>query len=1138
MAVRFVLGRSGSGKTSYCISSAADALVGGGDQQLLLLVPEQATYQAERSILGDERISGYHRLKILSFDRLQYLVLGRNTARPALSRLGREMAIRRILKQRAEDLQVLGTSAWSAGLSRQLADTIAELHRYAMSGEDVERLICELKGDERHSLSAMKFADIGLILAEYTSFIDGRFVDSEAQLNRACVEVKRTEFAIGARLWVDGFAGFTTAETAVLAELLKTVSDAEIALCMDPEGLDLGKCAASTLDDTDMFYPVQKTYCDLREIAGKCGLKVEEPVVLSEPLRFEPQSGLSRVERELFVPGAGAGQGRGVRIVGAANARAEARVVGREILKLVRRQGYRFRDIAVIVSDLDGYEHYIRAYFEDYGIQFFIDKRRPLSQHSLAQLINCGLQMGVSDFSRSDVFTYLKTDLVGLDRMEVDVLENYCVAYGVGPGDWFAGQRWSFAAGGDGRFDEERVNEIRQKIEGPLGRLRERLGASVDSLLEPGDFVRAVFAFLEELGVRRTIETWIAKAVDRGDHGAVDEHRQFYEKLVDVFDELQEVFTGCRLTAGECVDIVKTALSQMTLAFIPPTLDQVLVGSVERSRHPDLKAVFVMGATQKQFPVPITTGGVLSDDDRRLAESFEFPLGPGTSGKLAERRYLAYIAFTRPSELLTVSYPLADEKGAEVARSQFVDDLARLFQDSERMDGGECGDLADVVTEGQLAEVLCRKLGRDRFAAGGGVPAGLVDAMANDPELARTGREVRYALDYDNDAVLDAPVIEPMFGRRLRASASRLQTFAACPYQYYAKYVLGLEKRREFRLEPLDVGAFYHEVLDALMKRLAHEGKDIAGIDPERLGAMLDETVAAVIENDSFLAGFQGRTEHNAFIIESACSHLRDCVWAISAMVGAGRFRPRYSEVGFGAVDSDVSLGELIVDVGDGRQLSLDGKIDRLDVARVDGNEVAAVFDYKLSDRIFNWAKFYHGLDLQLVIYMLAVRECTQSPVREVAGAFYMPIRVGASNTTAGGLETVGDKCRYKAKGLFNGEYADVLESGACKNSEFYSFYVGKDGQPYGDYGRRSSLKPVDFENTLRYASEKIASLGGEMLGGDVRVRPFRMGRQSPCGYCDYKSVCRFDWQVNEYNTLETPGKKDVLARLEDSDGV
>ncbi|MHC4086502.1 MAG: PD-(D/E)XK nuclease family protein [Planctomycetota bacterium] len=1131
MAVQFILGRSGTGKTSYCIKAIVNELLKDSvEQPLILLVPEQASYQAERAILSDKRIAGYNRLHILSFNRLQFLLSGKHTTGPALSRIGRQMIVHRILRDNKSKLKVFGSSATWPGLGRQMANIITEMHQYAKTPGDIDQLLSELAKDEHNNLAALKFADIGLILKEYLEFIEGRFIDPDIQLTRACHAVAEAAFVKGAKLWVDGFAGFTTAELAILAELLKVVTNAQIALCLEPANIDLANPDIAKLDPADIFGPTERTYVALIEIIRKCKLQLAEPVILDEAVRFSSCRPLAHIERNIFelkpknIPASDS-----VRIISAPNARAEVRFVARQILELVREKGYRY---------------YIRAYFDDYDVPFFIDKRKSLNQHPAVQLLSSALQVVTGGFSQGDIFTYLKTDLVPIERCDVDMLENYCLAFGISQSDWTSGQEWEFA--GNDKYDEKRINETKLKAVRPLLELRESLCPADNPAkkMSADVFVRAVSDFLNALGARQKIKEWIKEAEEKKEHTTADEHRQFYDKLIDIFDTLVEVFVGRRMGCQDYVAILDSAFSQMTLAFIPPTLDQVLVGSIERSRHPDLMAVFLIGATQRRFPVPVSSAGILTDDDRSVAESADFLLSSTASQELAERQYLAYIAFTRPSEFLCVTYPVTDDKGSGAPGSQFIVNLKSLFENlKEESITGEQIAIEKVHNNTELADLLCSRLGKDTSRESLEDPRDkfteLLEGMCDDEELAESGLNVLSAINYDNRAQLDKDVVAKLFGERVRSSATRLSTFAACPYQYYARYVLELKEREEFKLEPLDLGNFYHRVLDALQKKLSEKNKDFATVEDEELLELLSEQILNFTQKDTFISNFAHRSAHNTFIINSAAEVLENCVLAVAQIVRAGSFRPALSEVSFGQVrDTQDTLGKYEIALPDKRLLSLNGKIDRLDIAELDGKKIAAVFDYKRRGMSFSWSKFYYGLNMQLPIYLLAVRNAAASKTRNAVGAFYMPVETVIGQAALDELPGKGEKLEYKAKGILNGEFFQQLDTSASSGwGKYYNFrFSSKDGQ-YGDYGRSGALKPNDFEKVLEFTAKKIVELAAEFLSGKIQVMPYRLGTISPCGYCKYKPVCRFDWQINDYNFIQSLNKLQVLEKVGRADG-
>ncbi len=1156
MAVQFILGRSGTGKSSYCINSLIKALLEpNGRQKLIFLVPEQATYQAERAILSNEQIRGFHSpypsqppvsevangLNVLSFDRLQYLLLGRNTARPRLSKIGRQMVIGRILAEHKSELKLFAQSAAFAGFSRQMAQTIAELQMYAKQPEDIEQLIAGLQKAEYSRFSALKFTDIALILREYLQFVQGRFLDPEMQLNLARRAVAGSQFFDGAEIWVDGFAGFTTSELAILTELLKKASEAHIALCLDPAGVRLDNPAGSTLAKLGLFNPTQKTYADIIEIVKACRLNLAKPVILTDALRFKSSAALGHIEKNIFeVKADRISAKEALSIVASPDRRAEVQFVAGKIVELVRRKGLRYRDIAVIAADLGNYEHYIRAYLKDYNIPFFIDSRQSLRHHPAVSFISSALRAAAGGFANSDVFEYLKSGLVPINRCDVDLLENYCLAFGIAGRDWTGSAKWNFDDDKEPLFNEDHINKIRNNAIKPLIGLREKLSSGRDNSpgkISPEQFTKIIFAFLDDMQFSRTIQTWIDEAIERKDFTAADEHRQFYDGLVDIFDELCEAFSGFQLSCDVYISIIEDAFSQLSLALIPPALDEVIIGSIERSRHPDLKAVFLIGTTQKDFPMPVSYASILTDEDRLAAEAAQFELAASTGRTLMQRQYLAYIAFTRPSEFLCISYPAVDEKGRAVVRSQFIDDIESLFDDvtekpvashdwSISLEDSGRTDIDRIYTQSEFKDFLCMRAGSDSQISQ------LVQRLCADDLFAETGVFLRKVLEYDNKAKLEKVLLDQLFGPVLRSSASKLSTFAQCPYKYFARYVLELAERKESRFEPLDMGRFYHQVLDRVLKELKESSQDFATVSNERLIEVLKQVVAQIIESDSFIKGFCRHSRHNTFIVASACQILQDFLPAVSRMVRAGEFRPVLSEVWFGSEDE--GSGGFKIVLSGRRSVSLAGRIDRIDVTDTVTGCSAVVFDYKRSNAAFSWSRFYHGLDMQLPIYMLAVRSSKLPALAgcDVAGAFYMPVETKVKLKRPAEKTQQLEGFDYKGSGLFNGHFAFLLDKQAKQNSSYYNFYVTKDGSPYGSYNNRGALKPEDFQKVLPYCEKKIAELAEAIVTGCIDVKPFKLGSASACTFCEYKSVCRFDWQINDYNFLQPRTKLDVLGEV------
>jgi len=996
------------------------------------------------------------------------------------------------------------------------------------------------------NLTVDKFTDIAVIFDEYCKLVadsKNKFVDPDVQLTLACKKVKDCPFLKDARMWVDGFAGFTMQQKLMLAELLKTASESHIALCLDPKAIDIKKPNMAKIDPAGLFSSTERTYIELVDIIKKCGLKTSEPIILNKPMRFETSPAIAYIEKNLFAEkttsSTSCPKTKGeICIAAAAEGRAEIRYVAKEIIKLVREQNYRYRDIAVITSGIQNYQHYIEAAFVEYNIPFFIDSRKPLTGHPVVELINSALQGLINGLASSDIFAYLKTGLVNIDACETDELQNYCIAFGVDRDDWVTKKTWRFANKEKDGFDEKRINQIRGCVMEPLLELQDKLLIKQHGLITAEEFTCAIFSFLEKLGVREKISEWTSP------DDSTNEHLQFWGKLIDIFDELTELFAFEKMAAEDYFSILQNAFSSIALAFIPPAVDQVLVGSIERSRHPDLKAAFLIGVSQKDFPAGISFEGLLTEQDRAFAQNADFTLADGLERQLADREYLAYIAFTRPSQRLYMTYCLADQKGNQTIESQYLSNLKKLFGDLETCyisSQADCGP-DNISSKSELADLLCLGLGKDanKNDPQKDMLCGIYDNLLkdSDKELTETTENVRYSLDYKNTAELPQSIVNEFFGDSLSCSASRLTTFAQCPYQHFAKYIIGLKERKVFRFEPMDLGSFYHEVLDSFSKRLKKGNKDLATTDEKELLGVLQKQISQLITKDSFISNFTQRSAHNAFIITAASEILEDCVIDLARISRAGQFRQIASEVWFGK-NKDAAKG-CEYELSNDKKVTLKGCIDRVDIANIDGKEVALVFDYKRKAKSLPWSRFYHGLDLQLGVYLLAMvgGKIEGKKIDTVAGAFYLPVEGAYEETSPDKLDDLREVFNHKAKGIFNGKYWQAFDPQEGNGwNKYYNFHVGKDGEPYGNFSRSGALKPEQFGSLLAFARQRIITLSERIFKGEIDITPSRLSNASPCGYCKYAAVCKFDWQINNYNIMQSKTKLDVIAEAESNDG-
>ena len=1144
--MRFLLGPAGSGKTFRCLAEIRDALrVKPEGPPLILLAPKQSTFQLERQLLADApgtRLDGYTRLHIFSFERLARFVFEALQVVPPqrLAEEGRVMVLRALLMLHENALQLFRQSAHRPGFAEQLGRLLGELQQHQFTPARLRALASRLA--DRRELQD-KLHDLALLLEAYAHWLAEHELQDANCLLEAATESLRPnaqspKLAGGSSalpssilhppaslqisaLWLDGFAEMTPQELDLLAAILPHCEHATLAFCLE-SGLRTETSWPSIWSSVGRtFQQCRQRLENLREAE----IEIEILNRASGKNRFANNSGLAWLEEKWSKPVPDVRRPASIGLTVCANPEAEAVFAAREILKFVRA-GARFRDCAVLVRNLDDYHKPLVRVFRRYGVPFFLDRRESVAHHPLAELTRSALRTVAFDWPHEDWFAALKAGFSGVDETEIDRLENAALEFG------WRGAKWREPwPAGDAAFER-----LRKKILPPFDHLAGRL-ARHNNQPSGAQLAEALREFWDALDVEQTLERWAlagpgkSSVVNR--QSAI--HSTVWEQMNVWLDNVALAFSREALPLRDWLPIAEAGLANLTVGVIPPVLDEVLIGAIDRARNPDLKFTLVLGVNESVFPAAPVTLPILTDTDRDALEQSGVTLGPDLRERLARERYYGYIACTRASDKLTVTFARHDADGKSLNPSLFIAHLQRIFPLLGIEEFRADADWREAEHAGELVVPLM-KLNSPHLAYGHPLPAARGEGRGegrdkswNDllvlPTVAELAKSLGALREPDPAENLSPAQAEKLFGPVLRTSVSRLEEFAQCPFRFFVRSGLRAGERKIFELDARERGSFQHDVLKIFHERLAAKGRRWRDLTPAEARERIRAIAVELTEN--FRGGLLRNTGQTRFEARAMTGALEDFIEVVVTWLREqNEFDPAVAELEFGSDEARAPAWEL--DLGNGHRLALQGRIDRVDLWRERGHDtaLALVMDYKSGSKKLDAILVEHGVQLQLPAYLNVLRQWADA--RAVlgvarlipAGVFYVNLRgqYESGGTRAEVLNDAGDarKRAYRHTGRFDAGVLPKLDRLGAADQ--FNYRLNNDGTLRK--GSVEALPHAEFEMLLDHVEMQLREMGRAIFSGAARVDPYRKAGETPCDYCDYRAVCRIDPWTHRYRVL------------------
>ena len=1129
MGLRFIIGRAGTGKTTLCMEEIIRQQNTGTKRQVLI-VPEQFTSQAERDLIEKTGRNAILTAEVLSFGRLAHRVFSKKGigSRVPLGDIGKSMALRKILLQEKDHISYFQSVMDKPGFIDQLGLTISEFFQYRISPEMTETLA----DSETLSHSAKeKLKDLTLIHRSYLEFLKQEYISADETLG---LLAERLDDSLGfehTEFWLDGFDGFTPQEYSVIRRLLQVSAQVNITLTMDKNSF-----YGAFLPVSAPFYEPYVTKKKLAALAEELGLKPVSPTILEENKRAETQS-LKNLEREYFYHFfKKTSLSESVHITACSNLQEEIRFAAGKILRLVREENLRFRDFAIMTNAMERYEKNIRGILAEYEIPCFIDARRETASHPLVSLLTAFLDILVYDFKYDAMFAYLKSGLTQLTTEEIDILENYVLAYGIKGYKWKQ-DYWDYGLVREGAEAIEAINTLRETVLAPFSPFLE---LSKTKKIPFRSFISLLMEHLNTLQAAETLENWANEASAAGNLNRAEEHRQIWQLVMDVLEKADDILGKEELILPEIAKILEAGLEKCTMGVIPPTADSLLVGDLERSRLPEIKYLFVLGVNEGVLPSPAMAQGIFTETERDLLTAQGMELANGGKRKVFEENFLIYRGLTKPSRGLWLTYAAADNEGKEQSPSSLIENLQKLDEalTIEPMQGFTLEETSPEAAFHLLGsemrkhseETPISPLWQDIYSFFDENKNWENRLMMLKKGIGKTGRPERLA----------PRTAKALYGKNILSSVSRLERFAGCPFSFFAEYGLKAEERRLYQLHTPDLGSLFHEVLELFSNKLEEDSIQWTDLTKEHTKDLIETCVdeAAPRLSDRILM----ESAANKYLIRRLKRVSVKAAWALVQHLQMGDFTPAGYEVGFGIHEA---LPPIVIELGDGGSLILNGKIDRVDLLDAEGTRYVKIIDYKSGNKTFSFQDIYYGLQLQLLIYLDAYLKYYKKTGAELkpGGVFYFRI---AEPTLALDKEVSAEQIEktlfenMKMSGLLLQDDAIIesldhsLRPESTKGLSGTSAIVPVGFTKKGEYSSTSNLASEEqYEAILQFVTQRTREIGEAMKAGIITPLPFKDRDRSPCSYCKYRSICRHDYEEKpKFRKLKKISKADFWTEI------
>lgn len=1077
MSLRIIYGRAGTGKSEYCLNEIKK----NKNKKIYIITPEQFSYSMEKRLLETLEKKVSLQAEVLSFKRLADRIFTEvgGTNDVVISKSSQAMIVYSILQKQKEELKFLGKTKENIDL---ILKEITELKKHNITVKKIEENIYNIQDINLQG----KLQDINKIYEEYENHLKDKYIDEDDILTKMGKKIKESKMFDNSIIFIDEFSGFTMQEYSIIKEIIQKTEQINLTICAD----DL---KADTMPETDIFYSNKFFANKIIKMAEDLKIEIEKPIYLEENKRLKNEE-LLHLEKNIYNinPEKYQKEIKNIKIKLTNDKYSEIENIAIEITKLIQKEKWKYRDISIISNNVEDITNIVKAVFNRYEIPYFIDEKVEITENIIIKYIISIIEIFSNNWSQESVLNYIKSGFLNLEKEEIYNVENYCVKNGIKGNKWYK-NKW------------QDLEETQEKIVKPLLNLKN----NIEKEKTAKQISKEIYNFINQ----NNIEQKMNEKIERLPKEITKIYKESFDVLIDVLDEIATFFGDEKMSFEKYREILKIGLKNKEVGKIPQFMDQVIIGDIDRTRTHKVKAMFIIGMNDGNFPSVNKNEGYFNDKDREILKENNLEIAKNTLENLYEDQFNIYKAFTIAEEKLYISYNSTNKEGASLRPSVLITKIKNIFpkikEESEVLE--KKNEIINVnATFNELLAELRKKANNEEIEE---IWYDVYNWYNSQEKWKEKLQKNMKALQYTNNAQkIQKENIKKLYGDTLKTSISKMEQYKKCPFSFHLKYGLKLKDTEEYKIKSIDTGNFMHEILDEFFSTI-----NIEEIKEEEI----EEIIKDIINQKLKLDKNSIFTSSPKFIVltNKLKNTVIQSIKYIVYQIKNSDFKPVSNELEFSKKIDNVEIS---------------GKIDRVDIAE---NKFIRIIDYKSSEKNIDLNQMLAGTQIQLMTYIDILAEKQK---KEPAGILYFnliePIINESKNLS---IEEIEEKIKksFKMKGLILADINVIkmmdktLEKGASNN---IPAYIGKDGEI--SKTRSNVVTEEQFKDLQITINKIIKKISKEILEGNIEIKPIydSKTKTSACKFCEYKNICRFNPEENEYEYLENKSKEEILNEIKE----